>query len=214
MLRIILINCLLFVIPRAGHSALLMSRKEDSKCGEIPKEILEEVLGASYNPRYMSIDPPVETAPTGTGMKRASNFEMDFYVDDTHYEELAGDPAWMVKNHVKIQGVKHHSRRFKRSVKRRQEWQCDSVIVWKDLGPDYFPRFLRTVECTQSDCWYSLFRCEPRSFTVKILRKKKNLCVLAERGMIIGYSGLPRDLRELWVWEERAVNFCCDCVNN
>ncbi|XP_045467356.1 protein trunk [Harmonia axyridis] len=211
-----------FLIVPVYMAALLMDKRDDLECDAIPKDILEEVLGASFNPRYMSIDPPVETGVTNNGRKRASSYDMDFYVDDNHYEELINDAAWVVTNHVKIEESKRHiSHRFKRSTRSRamipkqlKEWECESMIVWKDLGTDYFPQFLRTVECTQKKCWYGMYNCSPRSFTVKILRRKTNVCVLAERGMIIGYKGIPRDLREMWVWEERAVNFCCDCTAN
>lgn len=90
-------------------------------------------------------------------------------------------------------------------------WECEAKIKWIDLGPDYFPRFLRTVECTKHVCWYGHFTCKPRSFTVKILRRRSGECVPSESLRKIGTDGLPGDLRELWVWEERAVNFCCDC---
>uniref|UniRef100_A0A182VYS6 Spaetzle domain-containing protein n=1 Tax=Anopheles minimus TaxID=112268 RepID=A0A182VYS6_9DIPT len=91
-------------------------------------------------------------------------------------------------------------------------WECEAKIRWIDLGPEYFPRFLRTVECTRQNCWYGHYSCQPRSFTVKILRRRTGECVQSDRLRRIGVDGLPGELRELWVWEERAVNFCCDCA--
>lgn len=91
-------------------------------------------------------------------------------------------------------------------------WECEAKIKWLDLGPNYFPRFLRTVECTKHVCWYGHFTCKPRSFTVKILRRRSGECAPSASLRKIGTDGLPGDLRELWVWEERAVNFCCDCA--
>ncbi|XP_040158090.1 protein trunk [Anopheles arabiensis] len=91
-------------------------------------------------------------------------------------------------------------------------WECEAKIRWIDLGPEYFPRFLRTVECTRQKCWYGHYSCQPRSFTVKILRRRTGECVQSDRLRRIGVDGLPGELRELWVWEERAVNFCCDCA--
>lgn len=91
-------------------------------------------------------------------------------------------------------------------------WECEAKIRWIDLGSEYFPRFLRTVECTRQNCWYGHYSCQPRSFTVKILRRRTGECVQSDRLRRIGVDGLPGELRELWVWEERAVNFCCDCA--
>uniref|UniRef100_A0A182IS60 Spaetzle domain-containing protein n=1 Tax=Anopheles atroparvus TaxID=41427 RepID=A0A182IS60_ANOAO len=91
-------------------------------------------------------------------------------------------------------------------------WECEAKIRWIDLGSEYFPRFLRTVECTRQKCWYGHYSCQPRSFTVKILRRRTGECVQSDRLRRIGVDGLPGELRELWVWEERAVNFCCDCA--
>lgn len=92
----------------------------------------------------------------------------------------------------------------------KRPWECEAKIKWLDLGHDYYPRYLRTVECTRHSCFYGHFTCKPRSFTVKILRRRKGECVQTRNR--IGISGLPGELKELWVWEERAVNFCCDCA--
>ncbi|XP_050085196.1 protein trunk [Anopheles aquasalis] len=92
-------------------------------------------------------------------------------------------------------------------------WECEAKIRWIDLGHEYFPRFLRTVECTRQKCWYGHYTCQPRSFTVKILRRRTGECAQSDRlRHRIGVEDLPGELRELWVWEERAVNFCCDCA--
>lgn len=92
-------------------------------------------------------------------------------------------------------------------------WKCEGQIKWLDLGPDYFPRYLRSVECVKEFCWYGHFACMPKSFTVKLLRRRRGKCVPSERtNHRVGVAGLPGDLRELWVWEERAVNFCCECA--
>lgn len=113
--------------------------------------------------------------------------------------------------------------------KNRRPWECDMRVKWTDLGLDYFPRFLRTVECVKTHCFYGRYTCQPRSFTVKLLRRRRGRCVRnaaegAGAGQTTrnatrsdqpkyktGVDGLPVELRELWVWEERAVNFCCDC---
>ncbi|KAL3277448.1 hypothetical protein HHI36_012796 [Cryptolaemus montrouzieri] len=202
---------ILFLCSDSSRSSVINRRQDRKECSEIPETMLEEILGASFNPRYMSISEPVATSNTKSGSKRTPVGDVDFFVDESHFEQLADEPAWEIRNHVKISQVVSSSRRVKRQTNYLQEWHCESEIIWKDLGPDYFPRYLRTVECTSQKCWFNTYKCKPRSFTVKILRRKKNRCVFSEPGKRIGLSGLPKDLRQLWVWEEHAVNFCCDC---
>ena len=170
--------------------------------------------------------------------KRDTSIFPPFYVDDNYALEISDKPAWEV-SHVHqgaessrqrrdVDEVDNDDHREKRATNfgRRKDnnkgnaqpnksprpWECESIIRWIDLGQDYFPRFLRTVECTKHNCWYGHYTCQPRSFTVKILRRRTGQCVQSDRLRKIGVDGLPGDLRELWVWEERAVNFCCDCA--
>lgn len=104
----------------------------------------------------------------------------------------------------------------KNSMKKRspipaKQWHCEARITWTDLGPNYFPRYLRNVECLQKSCWFGHYKCKPRSFTVKLLRRRNHMCTNVLPGTKVGIVELPQELRLLWVWEERAVTFCCDC---
>ncbi|XP_063218511.1 protein trunk [Bacillus rossius redtenbacheri] len=86
---------------------------------------------------------------------------------------------------------------------------------WKDLGPDFFPRFLLSMDCSNQKCWYDSYECTPKSFTVKVLRKVRDYC-LPKKGTNVNLVRLNSNknfetLSELWVWEERAVAFCCEC---
>ncbi|XP_062557294.1 protein trunk-like [Armigeres subalbatus] len=105
-----------------------------------------------------------------------------------------------------------NARRGQKSSGSSRPWNCEAKIRWMDLGDEYYPRFLRTVECAKTSCWYGHYQCTPRSFTIKILRKRPGECVPIDETHKIGIEGLPAELSELWVWEERAVNFCCDCA--
>lgn len=169
----------------------------------------------------------------------AQNFK-PFYVDDTFAMELSDKPAWEVSHltgseiateskigdngDVKSKNVTARTKRAnnrrrnedgsqpqqQQTNKSKRPWECEAKIKWIDLGYDYYPRYLRTVECTRHACFYGHFTCKPRSFTVKLLRRRRGECVQTRHN--IGVENLHEDLRELWVWEERAVNFCCDCA--
>uniref|UniRef100_A0A336LSK6 CSON003225 protein n=1 Tax=Culicoides sonorensis TaxID=179676 RepID=A0A336LSK6_CULSO len=209
------------------------------KCESLPENLLVKILGSAYNPRYMSVNVPVITSdhePQVIGGKRGvAENDPDFYVDDEFQMDLSNKPAWQVnfitetnknsqkmKRSVSSENLNRKTRnsgnyyRSDKQLQREKPWFCESKIRWHDLGPDYYPRWLRTVECVKHDCWYGKATCKPKSFTVKILKRQQGKCVTAE-----GLSSLdlpnqekkPENTHlEVWTWEERAVNFCCDCA--
>lgn len=168
--------------------------------------------------------------------KRKSEWDQPFYVDDEFALEISDKPAWEVKHANERTARSVHSidskgddnnnsmtnvtsSRLRRDVRQggrhkaiERPWECQAKIRWIDLGGDYFPRFLRSVECTKKKCWYNHYVCKPRSFTVKLLRRRNGECVETNHLHRTSNDDLPDDFKELWVWEERAVNFCCDCV--
>lgn len=183
------------------------------------------VNGFSQNSfRYMSLHLPKEdeeSEPRNAGGKRNAEEYIPFYVDDTYVEELSNRPAWEVTDFTELDKTElpqKNTMRDKRSSnparkenrkkpEPKRQWECHSKIKWIDLGDDYYPRYLRTVECLSEKCFYQTFLCKPRAFDVKILRRKRGVCVESKYKM-----DNDDDLKELWVWEERAVNFCCDCA--
>lgn len=191
--------------------ATLPRRRRNVVCSELPQEALTKILGPAFNSRYMSITEPIaggfilEDEPKRYIMKAP-----DFYVDGGYARELGDEPAWSFNRHHSVM-VMDEAERPKRDAKAQRQWECESKIVWTDLGLDYFPRYVRNVECTAKRCWYGMYKCTPRSFTVKVLKRRRGKCVESRPGTKVGETGLHTDLKELWVWEERAVNFCCDC---
>lgn len=182
-------------------------------CSDLPKMVLTEILGPAFNSRYMSIDKPhqSENRNENNGYKRDASHMHSFYVDDSYEKIIDDKPAWLISNHAVLEGDSETSSRTKRNSLKPRQWECESRISWLDLGPDYFPRYIRSVECLSKYCWYGHYKCKPRSFTVKLLRRRNGVCTVAKPNTRIGTVGLPDDLSVLWVWEERAVNFCCDC---
>lgn len=202
-------------------TTIVSSQNSDNTiCEDLSEMILTDILGPAYNSRYMSIkEPRDEPEPTKTknsqNTKRAPTFS-PFYVDKDFAEIIADEPAWNVNHfdplNIRINNTSPKIRKKRAMPRPATQWECISKVIWKDLGPDYFPRYLRTVECITKVCWYGHYRCRPRSFTVKLLKRRRNRCITAEPNTKIGTNGLHKDLKQLWVWEERAVNFCCDCA--
>jgi len=115
----------------------------------------------------------------------------DFFLDISWYQEviqsLPGGAAYLLRRiRSTDDGV-------------TLPWQCNSEIIWTDLGSNYFPRYLRTTRCTTENCWYGHFKCRPKAFTVNVLKRIRDSCK-------DGVDG------QAWVYEERAVSFCCECV--
>lgn len=96
--------------------------------------------------------------------------------------------------------------------KKNYPWKCDSYLRWVDLGPDFFPRYLRTVECVKHFCWYKAFICKPKSFGIKVLKRRKGICADTTNLKKLITHEFGSNTGEMWQWEEIAINFCCDCA--
>lgn len=101
-----------------------------------------------------------------------------------------------------------------------EPWKCSSEIVWEDLGEDYFPRYVRRTKCMQRGCYNTFYECREKSFTIKVLRRVSDRCVpvygvtmkmtregvpIMERDRILRYE-------QEWIFQERALPFCCECA--
>ena len=144
---------------------------------------------------------------TGTPLVRV----LPFHVDSNYRRELPPDfyldIAWYQEV---IQSLPESAARLLRRIRsvfsspsnsepKSLPWQCESEIVWTDLGANYYPRFLRNVRCTRDNCWFGHFKCRPKAFTVNVLKRVRDSCKDGADG-------------QEWVYEERAVTFCCECV--
>lgn len=195
-------------------------------CSQLTQQNLIIILGQAFNPRYMSIEQPTHNSNNAMGNKRSSH-EIQFFADNDIVS--VGDfPAWET-NHLnyfekKDETAEDTSSKIARNtfvermstksdIFKSRPWECLSKINWIDLGVHYFPRYVRTIECTSKKCWYGHFNCKPKSFTIKVLRKKIGSCIrVSEKLVMMTADALLTEYTELWIWEEIAINFCCECV--
>ncbi|CAH1796689.1 unnamed protein product [Owenia fusiformis] len=228
------------VSHKQRHKGSKHSVKVDCEPTKVRK--LSKMLGPAFNPRYMSIERPTAgfsgsamTGVSGLGKARDTRgFMRDqpliikniseatphlpFRVSHDFKRDLPNEGKYTTDtNNAKpknsdIPSVSHflESIRTKRSTNNDQPWQCASRIVWFDLGDDHFPRFLRAAECVSDRCWFSHYKCVPRAFTVKVLRRSSDTCKPVSRKASNG----PQRFEQEWVFEERAVTFCCDCAKS
>lgn len=202
------------------------------KCEEIPSDSLYRRLGPAFNARYMSMDKPVddsEITKWDTNSKtmndqqvrhRKRNRHNRFFVESNFHRILPEEKYISLENDDQRLNVTTGQRKFidrvKRASKKRKTsrkskdnalpWQCESRVIWQDLGNDYFPRFLRSVECGKDRCWFNHFQCRAKAFTVKVLRRTSDTCV-----PIPTTDGSETKFEHHWEFEERAVTFCCEC---
>ncbi|KAB0800680.1 hypothetical protein PPYR_06419 [Photinus pyralis] len=191
---------LLFVVITCVSSASI-KKTDQTICSPVPEMVLSTVLGTAFNPRYMSMHKPVPSSNQTDAEqgKREGSGPESFYVDENFAKPLDEEPRWPWDV-------------LKRKKRSTQMWQCETRVRWLDLGMDYYPRYLKSVECESKVCWFGRYKCKRKSFAIKVLRRKTDRCMVAKVGTSIGLEGLPLDLREMWIWEERALSFCCECA--
>ncbi|KAH8041385.1 hypothetical protein HPB51_014666 [Rhipicephalus microplus] len=181
-------------------------------CAPTPVEELRERLGPAFNARYMSIDkPPKEEDPVriyprhtesvwqsdGPHVDRAKldpQAHPSFRVDPDFVQDVVNDGH--ANTYEQIQSA---SRRRRESKRKAEEAPQVIVFAWKGapIGQG-------------ESCWFTHFECKGRAFTVNVLRRLTAQPVC--EGERASSDSLPQDLREEWVFEERAVTFCCDCT--
>lgn len=213
--------CALILVMIFDSYDLVLGESVNKFCSYLTEETLIVILGQAYNPRYMSIQQPGSTGGSETFNKR-STFDLSFYVED-FLEAIEETPAWEINYIATSKAEKHISKdkHVQRQITDRtllkprlykfRPWECSSKITWIDLGTNYFPRYIRSVKCSSDNCWYGHFACKPKSFGVKVLRRKDGTCIKVTNKLVINAQNV-NDFAELWIWEEIAVNFCCECV--
>ncbi|KAK9891685.1 hypothetical protein WA026_015653 [Henosepilachna vigintioctopunctata] len=206
----------IFIIYLFINETLCFVHQMDQSCEEMPEEALEEILGSAYNWRYMSITKPIILYhEVNLESKRNVVYDNEYDVTDDHLVKLTEEPAWEVRSHVKLRRnstTPLQKRRKRQTIQSLEEWHCESEFVWEDLGPDYFPRYIHNLKCTSENCWFTRFKCKRRSFTLKILKKELGQCAEIGPETLRTFDGLTKTWRQVWIWAEIAVNFCCECA--
>ncbi|XP_035666916.1 protein trunk-like [Branchiostoma floridae] len=178
------------------------------QCRPISQAELISRLGTAFNRRYMATSLPQAQRMSSV----PSRYDMpDTYDAPTRMDTLPGSPN---RNRTMLSSVVTGRRRRPSvgtigKVRRHTEnepfadthplpWACKERSVWHDLGPNHFPRYLRSVECEEHSCWYGHYTCKPRSFVVKILEQKR----------VTGDCAFE----DQWHMKEHLLTFCCECA--
>lgn len=84
-------------------------------------------------------------------------------------------------------------------------WACDCEKYWRDLGVDYYPRYVHDGRCRSDTCWFGHFRCVPMKYELGVIKRLTE----EERGFTESniYS-ISEDL----VYERIEVTAGCQCI--
>lgn len=92
---------------------------------------------------------------------------------------------------------------------------CDMRYELRDLGQNYYPRYVPSAVCTPEVCWNSLYRCKPRHYKMYFLKHRDESSdeILPEPtgGQPVHGPLVPDQLRKEWVFEAIKVAVSCEC---
>ena len=218
------------------------------KCIKIDQETLVEALDLAYQPRYMQIHKPREVRayeqmiedgliPVNHGFindepedENSTDAIPSFYVPSNYHQLLPGSA-------VRASDIlnKESARRVKRTVG-VHPFRCEEQIGWRDMGENYFPRYIRSKECMSKKCAFGNYRCETVGFVTKILVRRQEPCYyirdnineteedvqkriddLHEKISREGFDPVSSDwvqesMFEEWEWGDIGIGFCCQCT--
>lgn len=115
----------------------------------------------------------------------------------------------------------------------------ETKYEWHDMGSDHYPRyftlkftkqtssikvslflqfykvifaysrFVRTANCKTRSCFNGFFRCRPRRYKTKVLKRvSPSDSTSCEEDDV----SLPESLRSQWKFITVTISLCCDCV--
>lgn len=180
-----------------------------------------------------------ESAPFNGGIKirrAAREKPAVFRVQDIHFELLSNEPAWNYEwNAFAAQRRLQCDREpielkldlddpttsapvtprngFRgRDSTDTAPWRCETRRKWLQLPIEYYPRYLRSVQCSRPSCWYGNYECMARRMTVYVLQRQlEGGCADATK---LKKHGFTEDRAEIWRWVKADINFYCECVKS
>lgn len=96
-------------------------------------------------------------------------------------------------------------RKRKLKPKKKMPWTCKTKKAWLKMEEGYFPRFIRSAECTSNKCFFNLNECIPRKYTVTILKRDPSNC------NPLPSVGLNTTYEERWFFDTYHVTIFCEC---
>lgn len=181
-----------------------------------------------------------ESAPFNGGIKirRAVREKPTlFHVQDIHFELLSNEPAWNYewsahggkrrlqcdREPLELKRMDLTDQTTSAPVTPRNgfrghgtvdtaPWRCETRRKWLQLPIEYYPRYLRSVQCSRPSCWYGNYECKARRMTVYVLQRQlAGGCADATK---LQKHGFTDNRAEIWRWVKADINYYCECVKS
>lgn len=169
-------------LKSAGGATMfsLLKKTPDRDCQPVKRDLLRQRLGNAYNQRYMAMD----------------DADLQY---KTNQSPFGGQGHVTKRNNVTRRSVNVEQ------ITDPAPWTCQTTRVWLDLGVKFFPRHVRSVTCSSNTCWFQHFRCRPKHYTIKVLKKKDGECLRVYSG-----TGSPR-FEDFWEAVDYKITVDCEC---
>lgn len=177
-----LFTVLISVVDTAAVFSL-QTGTQNPLCQPVKRSTLMNRMGPSFNNRYMATDHP-QTSPSTA----------DHLSPPSHKNST-----------LRSRRVRRGQKIDVSMISSPAPWTCQTTELWKNLGSNFFPRYLRSVKCTNSACWFGHFKCRPKIFQVKILKRKQGVCT-----RVYTAKGQPR-FEDYWEMKSQNVALYCEC---
>ena len=90
-----------------------------------------------------------------------------------------------------------------------RDWSCKTLIEWRDLGRNHFPRYVQEVKCAGTTCFHGFYSCREKTYQVEVLMLRDN-----QRARTLFGSAVPWTLRQSWMFKAIPVPVACICVEH
>lgn len=158
----------------------ILKKTPDRACQPVKRDLLRQRLGKAYNRRYMAMDD--------------ADLQYKMNPSPSGNQQYTTKRENMTKRSLDVSQITDPS-----------AWTCQTTKVWLDLGAKFFPRHVRSVTCSSSSCWFNHFRCRPKFYTIKVLKKKDGPCV-----KVYTSTGHPR-FEDYWEYVDHEITVDCEC---
>ncbi|XP_064625027.1 uncharacterized protein LOC135486270 isoform X2 [Lineus longissimus] len=84
-------------------------------------------------------------------------------------------------------------------------WHCELKTEWVRMPTGYFPPYVQTGRCEQSNCMFGMYQCKPKHYVIRVLRRNPEQC------NPLPVLGVNTTYEEAWDFAKYKITICCEC---
>jgi hypothetical protein len=84
-------------------------------------------------------------------------------------------------------------------------WHCELKTEWVRMPTGYFPPYVQTGRCEQSNCMFGMYQCKPKHYVIRVLRRNPEQC------NPVPVLGVNTTYEEAWDFAKYKITICCEC---